>query len=618
MRTNRLLELFVLYTVLLLPVCGRTQETFNIGDIETILEDNMLNEVSNRYLSVISSLLPEEATRLGYNSGDDKLNLRTPQQHTKTVDALLSVHKSLEKVDEKKLSAAKKTERQMMLSALNTAILQKKQEQNLQNPLYYTQALDAVHDLLTKQLSSPLRQKLDLLARLSALPTVAEEAETNLTTVNPVLAQRAMEKAYYAFLSLNEWNQLLLEGVTDTETRTQVTHITQEAKKATKKLFDLFRRLSQQPTEQDFRLGQNDYFTWLQQHYQVTQKPALLLGKLNKNLQRSQTGLTQALDPFLLTAEETNEVTVVDENNPTSTEPLRETTKRLKSRSGQLRNAQDFYAAAKTFMMAKVDPEPLETLRKDAQAALFFFIDEGVLPAKNITFHIAQLPQYYVLSTPYLFVPPFANQLTPRSDFFLRVPTGNALNQQTLFDQDFNTPTRKLMISGQLVPGRYYQAESSTQAPLLRRLYPSASLINGWEAYAKRLAQKHNYLNTEEDLLVLAWDEYLHALAAYTDAQLHTQQFSYEDALEFLTQTHGLDQTQAETMLRDIAANPGEAVSYFIGLEALENAYRKYSKKFGKKFDEADFHARLFRLGNVPPAYLDKELARSYKQDKKK
>ena len=88
--------------------------------------------------------------------------------------------------------------------------------------------------------------------------------------------------------------------------------------------------------------------------------------------------------------------------------------------------------------------------------------------------------------------------------------------------------------------------------------------------------------------------------------------------MEFLTQTHGLEQTQAENMLRDIAANPGEAVSYFIGLEALENAHKKYSKKFGKKFDEADFHAKLFRIGHVPPNLLDKELARLYKQDKKK
>ena len=142
--------------------------------------------------------------------------------------------------------------------------------------------------------------------------------------------------------------------------------------------------------------------------------------------------------------------------------------------------------------------------------------------------------------------------------------------------------------------------------------------INGWEAYAKRLAQRRGYLDTNEDILMLAWDEYLHALAAYTDAMLHTQQFSYDEALDFLTQTHGMEKAQAESMIRDIAAKPGEAVSYLIGLEALENAYRKYSKKFGKKFNEADFHAKLFRIGNIPPSLLDKELARLYKQDKKK
>lgn len=615
MKKKSLLVLLVLCSGLLLPLNGQAENSFGIDNIETILEDNMLNEVSNRYASVILSFLPEEATRFGYNSADDKLNIRTPQHSKQTLLAFQTVQNSFDKINEKRLSPAKKTERIMLQNALDSSMLLEEQKQHLQNPLYYTQALDSVHDLFIKQLSSPLRQRLNLLSRLAALPEVADQAEKNLSSIDPVLAQRAMEKAYYAFLSLNEWNQYLLEGAADNDAKLQITHITQNAKGATKRLFERFRILSQQASTADFRLGSEDYFNWLRRHYQLDQKPAALLKKLDGNLQQAQNNLTQALEPFTQPVEE-EEIVLTDENGQPVSQPVPAAKKQKKS--APIRNAQDFYAAAKTFMKAEADPDPLTTLQNDAQGALLFFTENRVLPSKNITFRIAKLPQYYILSTPYLFVPPFGNQLTPKSDFYLRIPAGNALNQQTLFDQDFNTPTRKLMISGQLVPGRYYQEESMLAAPLMRRLYPSASLANGWESYAKRLAKKYGYLDTNEDLLVLAWDEYRHALAAWMDVLLHTQQYSYDEAMEFLTQTHGLEQTQAENMLRDIAENPGEAVSYFIGLEALENAHKKYSKKFGKKFDEADFHAKLFRIGHIPPNLLDKELARLYKQDKKK
>lgn len=605
------------FMVGVLPTGAQAQSSFTTENIETILEDNMLNDVSNRYSSVVLSFFPEKATRMGYSSADDKLNPRTPQHAAQALASLQATSNLLDKITVKRLSAPKQVEYDMLRQEINTAITQAEQRPYLHDPLYYTRALDAVHDLMTKQLSSPIRQKLDLLARLSALPEVAEQAQENLSSADPVLLERALEKAYYAFLSLNEWNQFLLDGVNDTEARNQVLTITQNAKKASKSLFETFKSLSKQPSNQDFRLGASNYFARLEQDYQFTQKPALLVKNLEKNLQDTQIALTKALELVAPSVQEENEVTVVDENNQLSVQPLRKT-KKKSALPIQLRNAQDFYAAAKTFMTAEIDPTPLVTLQKDAQQALAFFTDNHILPQREIAFNIALLPQYYTLAVPYLFVPPFGNQLSPKADFYLRVPSGNSLNRQTLFDQDFNTPTRKLMISGQLVPGRYYQAEATLDNTAIRRLYPAASLVNGWEAYAKRLAQRHGYLNTNEDLLVLAWDEYLHALAAYTDAQLHTQQWSYQDALDFLTQNHGLEQAQAETMLRDIATQPGEAVSYLIGLSALENAFRKYSKKFGKKFNEADFHAKLLRIGNVPPYALDKELARLYKQDKKK
>ena len=85
--------------------------------------------------------------------------------------------------------------------------------------------------------------------------------------------------------------------------------------------------------------------------------------------------------------------------------------------------------------------------------------------------------------------------------------------------------------------------------------------------------------------------------------------------MEFLTQQHGLTDEQAEALIKKITMQPGEAVSYSIGLNALEQAHQKFSKKYGKKFNEADFNAKLFQIGNVPPYLLEQELTRLYKQE---
>ena len=607
----------VLCAGLCLATNAQAQSSFEFDNIDTLLTDNLLDEAASRYASVLLSFQPEQATRLGFASANESLTSRTPRQSAQMLTVLRSVKESLEQIDPKQLSQAKQIDRELLLGAVNDAIWQEEQNRFQRDPLYYTQALDAIYDLIAKPAESAVRQRLDLTARLNQLTQVAQQAEENLSNVAPYLAQLAMEKAYYAYLSADEWETALQPDPNDQDAVNQAKRTVFNAKQAVKKMFDLFKQLSQKESTQDFRLGQDSYFTVLKNRYQWSgKKTALFIKELEQTVAASQTELTQALEPFLA-QEEASEVTVVDGEDAQQTAPAKpaKPTKKKKSKKLELRNAQDFYAAAKPFLTAEQDENLLQTLASQAQSAQELLTQQGALPTQIADFRISPLPQYYAYTLAYLFVPPFGNQLTPRSDFLVRIPSGNATAQQEQWNQDFNAPARKLMISGELVPGRYYQTQNTLKNSKVRRLYPSASMQNGWAAYAKRLAKEKGYITLDEELLFLAWDEYIHALAAFVDAKLQTRQYSYADALSFLTQTHGLNEEQAEQMLKQVSADPGKAVSYFIGLDALENAHRTFSKKYGKKFNEADFNAKLFQAGNVPPSLLDKELKRLYKRD---
>lgn len=590
------------------------QASFDFSNIDKLLTDNLLDETANRYSSVLLSFQPEHATRLGFSSSNDKLTIRSAQQSSQMLTVLQAVRETLNQVNEKQLSPSKQVDRELLLNALNESIWQEEQNRFSLDPLYYTESLDAIYDIMLNP-SIPLqRRQRDVTARLRMLPAVAAQAEQNLTEVSPFLAQLAMEKAYYAYLSAEEWQQFLEKThALDQEVLQQINNVVFNAKQAVRKMFDHFKQLSQQDSHRDFRLGSQTYFQLLKTRYQwKTQKTRLFLEKLNKNIQTAQKTLTQMLEPFLAQAE-AQEVTVVEGNNEAETKPVtpkKQTAKKRRSKKLPLRNAQDFYAAAKPFMTAEIVENPLEILTQEAQSAQDFLIQRGVLSRTPGAFSVVAMPQYYAYMEPYLLVSPFGSGEQPL--FLWRIPTGNQTAKQDLFNQDFNLPTRKLMISSELVPGRYYQAQQVAAASLVRRLYPNKSMLNGWSVYAERLAHQEGFLELDEDHLFLAWAEYLRALAAWTDAKLHTRQYSYTDAMNFLMQTHGLSEEHATNMLKHIAMYPGEAISYQIGLTAFENAHKKFSKKYGKKFSEADFNAKLFQAGNVPPNLLEKELTRLY------
>jgi len=597
------------------PVCA--QEAFDFDDIDSLLEENTLTDVSNRYAAVLQSYLPERAARLGNDSANARLNVRTAQERALTLRALQNVREQLKEVNVKNLSAGKQTDFELLQNALESDIRRAAEPRETTDPLYYAEAFDAVYDVYLNSALSPSRKRADLTARLKALENTAEQAEANLTAVNPYLAQLAMEKAYYAYLAFDEIADFRLESAQDDITAAQTKRENQEAKRAVKRMFDLFKYHSQQESGRDFRLGEEAYAQLLEQDYQITQTPDKLIKNFEKNTLAARQNLSAALEPFLeqMNAEE---ITLVEDSNsaPTTQTIADEKSSKKKTKKGKPapRNAQDFYAVAKRITSAQADADPAASTLRRANDLETLLTQQNALPAKTVPLSVRTLPQYYAYTQAYQFRPAYG----AAPGFFLRLPAGNRQTRAEQLARDFNEPVRKLTVSSQLVPGLYYQNAAGRNWSVWRGKYPSASTQQGWAEYAKWLAKEQKYIVTDEDLLFYAWDEYRRALAAETDAKLQTKRFSYANALEYLTRENGFEQEEAETLLKTLAARPGEAAGRQIGFEAWVNAHEKFRKKQGKKFNEADFHLKAVQTGNVPPAAVEKEIERLYQKDKQK
>ena len=287
-------------------------QEFSFEDIDALLEGNVLTDASNRYSSVILSFFPERATRMGYTSANAKLDERSPRNTSQALAALRGVQELANTVKAQKLSPAKQVDLEMLKNALAADIFVLEQNPVVTNPLYYTQAIDAIYDVLLLPYPTEEKRREDLIARVDALPQVAQSARENLAQPPTFLSQQAMEKAYYAYLSFEEIAVAMLEGVEDEFEIQKIKQQGRDAKKALRDMFDLFKQLSQDKNLQDFRLGEKMYARVLKNRYQVDEPTAKLIKKLEKNFSDTQKALAEQLTPFQMEAAEAEEeVTVI-------------------------------------------------------------------------------------------------------------------------------------------------------------------------------------------------------------------------------------------------------------------------------------------------------------------
>lgn len=596
---------------------ANAQTGFDFGNIDFLLTDNALDDAANRYASVTLTSEPERAGRLGFTSANAKLNDRSPRAQAAQLAALRAVRNALDEISAKQLSPSKRADLTLLKESMDDDIFALQQHRAESDPLYYAEALDAVYDVVLKPASSPRRQRADLTARLNDLKNVADQAEKNLANPSAFLARLAMEKTYYAYISFDELVDILVQDAEDDITAAQIKNQANEAKRSIKKMFDLFKEQSQQESAADFRLGKEAYAEILKNRYQTTEPLAKLEKRFAQDFLSAQKQLAKALEPFAqdVSANE-DEVTVIDglNNQPIVEEQKKEPAKKeKKAKKGKFvpPTAQDFYTVAKRITQAPAETDLPALLTQEANQLAVLLTDNGLLPAGQVAFTVKPLPQYYAYTQSDLFLPPFGNNA--RSDFFIRLPFGNRRAQAEQLVRDYNTPTRKLLTAQELVPGRFYQTAKTAGLSAARRFYPAQSMADGWNEYALKLAGEAGYIVTDDELLFLAWHNYRRAATALVDMRLQSRQYSYNDAMDFLVGENGFTQEDAEALIKESALNPGKAVGYAAGLDALESARAKYTKKLGKKFSLADFHTKVLKAGNVSPNELADELERLYK-----
>lgn len=588
----------------ILPTFAIASEFANIDEA---LSNNALHNVSNRYISTLLYFFPEQTTRMGFTIGNHQLNTRTKQQELQAIQALHAVDSDTGIINEKALSK----DRQIDFDLIKRAMAAQKSilasDRLQRDPLYYAGALDSIFDLYLRTDDTTRQRNNEVLARLRALPGVVQQAKQNLSKVSQLPAQLAMEKAYYAMLSIDEMTEEMISPSMDEFTTNDLKQQAVTAKETITEMFEFFKTLSQQENSTDFRLGKDVFSTRLQQKYQIDTKLSAISKELNKQLNNAQHNLWKALLPFETSLQE--EITIVEEDGEAVTQS---TPKKTTSPLYTPPSASQFYKIAQTFFPSAENEDVLSLILSETSALAEQFSQDNIVYPLKEKLVIKEMPSYYAYSVASLFIPAEGFPA-----FFLRLPTGNALNKSEMLEKEFNTPMRKVMISREIFPGRYYQEKYKGNLGSERHLYQSPTLQNGWGAFALKIAQEHGFLTTPQEQLAAEWSHYLDAVNAILDFRLQTQEYDYATAWNFLVNEQGFPQEQAEEMIRQVVAQPGNATSTVIGENAITKVYNKYLKKLNNRFTHADLVDLFVQVGNVPPADLEAEIKRVYNERSK-
>jgi uncharacterized protein (DUF885 family) len=84
------------------------------------------------------------------------------------------------------------------------------------------------------------------------------------------------------------------------------------------------------------------------------------------------------------------------------------------------------------------------------------------------------------------------------------------------------------------------------------------------------------------------------------DTGVHAQGWSRDQALDYLRQYTALPEHEIETEVDRYIAWPAQALSYYLGEDAIRASRTKAEQALGTRFNVRAFHDAVLELGSVP------------------
>jgi uncharacterized protein (DUF885 family) len=162
-------------------------------------------------------------------------------------------------------------------------------------------------------------------------------------------------------------------------------------------------------------------------------------------------------------------------------------------------------------------------------------------------------------------------------------------------------------------PGHAFQmplALEHKQQPAFRQHTYLSAYGEGWALYCERLGLEMGMYETPYDRFGMLNYQIWRAARLVVDTGIHARGWSRERALAYFHDYTALPEHEIETEVDRYIAWPAQALSYYLGEDAILKARSKAEKALGTRFNVRAFHDAVLELGSVPLPVLTARIDR--------
>jgi uncharacterized protein (DUF885 family) len=182
----------------------------------------------------------------------------------------------------------------------------------------------------------------------------------------------------------------------------------------------------------------------------------------------------------------------------------------------------------------------------------------------------------------------------------------------------YNLPSRPLynltaLTLHESAPGHAFQlplAREHTQQPDFRQHTYLSAYGEGWALYCELLGLEMGMYDTPYDRFGMLNYQIWRAARLVVDTGIHSQAWSRDRAIAYLRDYTALPQHEIETEVDRYIAWPAQALSYYLGEDAIVKSRSKAEQALGPKFNVRAFHDTVLELGSVPIPVLQARIDR--------
>ena len=163
------------------------------------------------------------------------------------------------------------------------------------------------------------------------------------------------------------------------------------------------------------------------------------------------------------------------------------------------------------------------------------------------------------------------------------------------------------------VPGHHLQItiqQSLTGLPEFRKHGGNSAYVEGWGLYAEELGKEIGFYQAPGSDYGRLRSELFRAVRLVVDTGIHDMDWSRDQVVEYMRNSHAIDEPTIQAETDRYISGPGQACSYKLGQLKIRELRERAKQQLGSKFDLKTFHDEVLSGGALPLDVLDARVNR--------